>query len=292
MPTGDITGVTSIATPEYIDFNVTAPDAANADGRLYWNSDDNAKTLNLGMDGGNVIQQIGEDQYYRIKASSAITKGQVVMFTGTVGASGGLIGAPATGLTAATGAYVLGVAAEDILLNAWGYVQSFGEIRNLDTTGTSVGETWADGDILYYNPAFTGGLTKTIPVAPNAKIQVAAVVYANANGALFVRPTFEPRFNDLSDVYVLTPTDGDLVKWDNANSRWVNVTQSTITAGAATNVTVTATSTNATFYPAFVDATSGNNGVEVDSDLTYNPSTNTLAAGTVVATTGIFGGTF
>jgi uncharacterized protein YjiK len=68
-----------------------------------------------------------------------------------------------------------------------------------------------------------------------------------------------------------------------------------VTVGNATNaanVAVTATSVNATFYPAFVDATTGNQAVEVDSDLTYNPSTNTLTAGTMVATTGIFGGTF
>ena len=74
-----------------------------------------------------------------------------------------------------------------------------------------------------------------------------------------------------------------------------------VTVGTATNATdatnaanvgTTATSTNATFYPTFVDATSGNNAIEVDSDLTYNPSTNTLTAGTVTATTGIFGGTF
>ncbi len=73
------------------------------------------------------------------------------------------------------------------------------------------------------------------------------------------------------------------------------VAQSTLSVGSATNasnVAITATSVNATFYPAFVDATTGNQAVEVDSDLTYNPSTNTLTAGTVVATTGIFGGTF
>lgn len=73
------------------------------------------------------------------------------------------------------------------------------------------------------------------------------------------------------------------------------VDQSTLSVGNATNaanVAVTATSTNASFYPAFVSATSGNLGVNVDADLTYNPSTNTLTTGTVVATTGIFGGTF
>lgn len=75
--------------------------------------------------------------------------------------------------------------------------------------------------------------------------------------------------------------------------QWSDPTGVTVgTATNATNVAVTATSTNATFYPAFVDATTGNQGVEVDTDLTYNPSTNTLTAGTMVATTGIFGGTF
>jgi hypothetical protein len=64
------------------------------------------------------------------------------------------------------------------------------------------------------------------------------------------------------------------------------------TATNATNVAVTATSTNATFYPTFVDATTGNQGIEVDTDLTYNPSTNTLTVPNLVATSGISGGTF
>jgi hypothetical protein len=88
-----------------------------------------------------------------------------------------------------------------------------------------------------------------------------------------------------SSNYLLTST-GTAPQWSDPTG---------VTVGNATNaanVATTATSVNATFYPAFVDATTGNNAVEVDSDLTYNPSTNTLTAGTMVATTGIFGGTF
>ena len=69
-----------------------------APGTLYWDEADGNQTLNLVMAGGVTTQQIGEEQYYRIKADSAITEGQVIMFTGTVGASGALKGAPATGL--------------------------------------------------------------------------------------------------------------------------------------------------------------------------------------------------
>jgi len=70
------------------------------------------------------------------------------------------------------------------------------------------------------------------------------------------------------------------------------VAQSTLDVGNAANVTTTAVTANATYYPAFIPATSGSNGVCVDSDMTYNPSTNTLTTGTVVATAGISGGTF
>jgi hypothetical protein len=70
------------------------------------------------------------------------------------------------------------------------------------------------------------------------------------------------------------------------------VAQSTLDVGNAANVTTTAVTANATYYMAFMPATSGSNGVCVDSDMTYNPSTNTLTTGTVVATAGISGGTF
>lgn len=64
------------------------------------------------------------------------------------------------------------------------------------------------------------------------------------------------------------------------------------TATNATNVAVTADSANAARNIGFYSATTGNLGTLVDADITYNPSTNTLTTGTVVATTGISGGTF
>jgi hypothetical protein len=219
-----------------INFDITPTSVVGGAGSLSWNSDDNAKTLEL-IGNNNVGIKLGEENYYRIKATATITKGQVLMLTGTVGASGGLTAAPATGLTAATGSYIIGLAKESAVTNDWIYVQEFGEVKGIDTSGSSAGETWVNGDILYYNPAVTGGLTKNVPTAPNAKVQVAAVVYADAsNGILFVRPTFEPRLNDLSNVYAISPSDGDVIVWDNGDSRWENRAQSTLTAGKATNL--------------------------------------------------------
>ena len=220
-----------------INFDTTPTGVVGGVGSLAWNTDDNAKTLDLVMEGGAIVQQIGEETFYRVRASSAITAGQTVMFTGTLGASGGLTAAPATGLTASTGQYLMGIAAESISLNDWGYVTHFGEVKGFNTSGSTAGETWNNGDILYYNPSVTGGLTKNVPAAPNAKVEVCAVVYAsNSNGIVFVRPTFFPSFNQLNDVSVPTPSGGDLVVYSSGNSRWQNAAQSTITAGKATNL--------------------------------------------------------
>ena len=52
----------------------------------------------------------------------------------------------------------------------------------------------------------------------------------------------------------------------------------------ANNVATTLSSTNSSFYPTFVSTTSGNNPINVDTDLTYNPSTNSLNVVNINAT--------
>jgi hypothetical protein len=219
-----------------INFDVTPTSVVGGAGSLAWNSDDNTQTLDLTLTGGAITCAIGQNNFYRVKASSAITKGQVVMFTGTVGASGGILAAPATGLTALDAHYVIGLAAENIALNGWGYVTEFGEVAGINTTGASVSETWVNGDILWLNTAVAGGLTKVTPTAPSPKVQVAAVVYAASNGILFVRPTFDPALNQLSNVYAPSPSDNDLIVWDNTDARWESRAPSSVTAGSATNL--------------------------------------------------------
>ncbi len=214
-----LSGITGgVSTVDYIDFDTTVTPTRQT-GRLWWDNTDGNKTLNLGMEGSNATLQIGEELYFRVKASSAITEGQVVMFTGTVGASGGLTAAPATGLTAETANYLMGVATENIALNSWGYITQFGLVRNINTTGGA--EAWVDGTILYYNPAVAGGLTKNVPSAPNAKVQVCAVIHAATNGSVFVRPTFGGKLGQFEgDVQVTSAVNGNALMHD--GSKWIN----------------------------------------------------------------------
>jgi hypothetical protein len=209
-----------------VEFDITPAALPTAQGTLFWDNADNAQTLSLVMEGGNAIQQIGQEQYYRVKCSAAITEGQGVMLTGTVGASGGLTAGPATGLTKANAYLFMGVATESGAINDWIYITSFGIVRGINTTGGA--ESWVDGQILYYNPAVAGGLTDTEPAAPAAKIQVAAVIYAAANGSIFVRPRIGVQLDDLNDVESSSATTGDLLQYQ-ATGIWQHVLPSTVT---------------------------------------------------------------
>ena len=121
-----MSGVTgAIATPTYIQFNTTqTPLPTAATGRLFYDNDDQFQTFTFQMNSG-VQQKVGEEQYFRVKCSSGVTKGQVVMFTGTLGASGGLTVAPATGLLPEQANYILGVATETGATNDWIFVTFF-----------------------------------------------------------------------------------------------------------------------------------------------------------------------
>ena len=216
-----MTGITGgISSPDFIQFD-TAATVTNATGKLYYNAEDQFQTLSFQMN-GNQIQHIGEELYYRVKLSSAATKGQVLMFTGTLGASGGLTAAPATSLQPEESSYILGVAAETGSTNDWVFVTTFGEVKSINTTGGA--ESWAQGDVLYYNPSVTGGLTKTKPAVPNAICLVAAVVHvSSSNGVLFVRPTYGSVLGGTDgNVNFTSLASGNTLIYDAVSGVWEN----------------------------------------------------------------------
>jgi hypothetical protein len=176
------------------------------------------------------IQYIGEEQYFRVKASSAITKGQVVMFSGTLGASGGLRAAPATGLQPEQSNYILGISKDTLATNDWGNIQYFGEVKKINTTGGA--ENWVQGDVLYYNPLVTGGLTKIKPTAPAAIAIVAAVVYVSSNnGILFVRPTYGSVLGGTDgNVNFVNLATNDYITY-NGSGVWTNKQPANVVAG-------------------------------------------------------------
>ena len=213
---------------DVIVFNTLA-NVTPTNGEMTWSNEDRQKTVAVGINGD--VFYMFEDQITRIKASAPITKGQVIMFTGTVGASGGLIGAPATGLLPEQANYIIGVSKDTFTTNSWGNVQYFGEVKGIDTTGG--GEGWVQGDVLYYNPSVTGGLTKIKPTAPAAIAVVAAVVYVSANnGIVFVRPTFGNVLGATDgNVNITSLANNDVLIYNTTANVWTNQPPANVVAG-------------------------------------------------------------
>lgn len=159
-------------------------------GTISWNAVDG--TANLGMD-YDVTQQIGQEQYARVgnQTGSTIPNGTVVGFAGAT--SNALLVAPYLADGSSPTLYILGVMTHDLPDSGEkGYCTTWGFVRDLDTTGTPVSETWAAGDILYASPTNAGKFTKVKPTAPDNVVPLAAVITVNATtGIIFVRPTIE-----------------------------------------------------------------------------------------------------
>lgn len=223
---------------DYIDLPFNGPHIQK-ERRIQWNDDDG--TIDVGLYNGSVLQVGQEIMYYAKNTSGAqIDNGSAVMFTGTVGASGKLT----FGLAVSDGTYpadyMMGIATQDIANNAFGYVTQFGLVRGFDTTGSTktVPETWNDGDLLYFDPAYPGELTNTMPAAPTFHVPVAVVINAGSggSGSIFVRMKSGESLTTLNDVYVNGggPIAGQLLIYDATQTRWENAQ---LTAGANVSIT-------------------------------------------------------
>ena len=118
----------------YIDFNLVDGVPAS-EGRFTWNDDDG--TMNLGLKGGVVNLQLGQEQVIRGKnvTGVGITNCMAVRISGASGSF------PEFGLANASSpatAGSIGLATENIANSQFGYITTFGLVRECDTTGTPV----------------------------------------------------------------------------------------------------------------------------------------------------------
>jgi hypothetical protein len=219
-----------------------------AAGKIWY--DGSTGAWNAGMGGGNITQQIGEELFVYGKASAAITDSplQIIYQTGTVGASGVITFAPTiSGLT--DGFAIIGVATESLALNAFGRITSYGVVRGITTNGTAFGETWADGDEIWYNPV-TGNPTNIKPVAPNIKVSVGTLIKAGAGGSGSIQ--VEVAHGSVlggtdSNVQLTSVSNGNILTYDGGNGYWKNtdLTAGTgISVSKSTNGVLTVTNTS------------------------------------------------
>jgi hypothetical protein len=208
----------NILNPNYIQFNTGYTGNTIVEGRMYW--DEENQTVSLGLHGGDVSLQLGQEIHYLVKnqSGSTIENGRVVRAVGTLGSSGRILGEYMIADGTIPAKYTLGIATKDILDGDDGYVTEFGLVRGVNTTGSLYGETWNDGDILWVSPTIPGGLTNVEPLTPDLHIEMAIVIRAASNGSIFVRPHRYPYSYDLQDMGWSAGTENnlDVIQWDSS----------------------------------------------------------------------------
>lgn len=270
---------------DYVDFDTLPPEPTYAVGRMWWNANG---TLNLGMGGGNITQQVGEEAFVYGKATAAITEGQLVMLTGAVGASGVVTFAPTTaGLLDPN--LIVGVATENIPNNGFGRVTTFGTIHGIDTTGSGVGEVWVDGDLLWYRTGGAGTMTKVRPTSPNMKTAVALVINAGGGGSGSLQVQLV-RGSALgvtdSNVEITSPADKQILQYDNALSYWKNVSRPAFSSTASVGGATPAVTGAGITFPSTVSLSSDAFTLDDYREVTYTP-TATPTSGTFTTASAI-----
>jgi hypothetical protein len=212
-----ITGEMSIEglVTDYVDFNLT-PSVSAQEGRAYWNTDDG--TLNIGMPGGNVNLQVGQEILIRCRntTGSLIVNGAAIRISGASGGKALIELADASDVN--TG--VTGLATEDIANNSNGYINIKGMVRDFDTS------SFAPGTHLFLNSG--GGLTNVPPTGNKRKAFVGTViVQGSENGSVLIQPQNSPFLSGLSGVDIVSIQDGQVLSYDGATSSWKNTSPST-----------------------------------------------------------------
>jgi len=181
---------------DYVQMNTTAnlTDEDFLPGMLTWNDEEDCLDI-VQADGSRL--QTGLENYIIVRndTDQPILNGTVVRFSNVTDTDSPTV-VPMISDGSVEPLYLVGVLTNTIEAGGTGRATVFGKVRSLNTTGSSVNETWQVGDLLWVHPTQAGAFTKVRPTAPNVAISVAAVVRVGAtNGAILVRPTIFPRLS-------------------------------------------------------------------------------------------------
>jgi hypothetical protein len=193
-------------------------------GKVRWNDADG--TIEVMLKGGNVTLQVGQEQLLRVVNKTGVnlleSQYKCVYISGAQGNR--LKVDLALSNNTVNSNKTIGLVTENIDNNLEGFVTISGLVRNVNTTGSLQGETWADGDVLYLSALTDGQLTNVIPVSPNHKVLVGYVVRAhNTQGSIFVKVDTGLAIDELHNV-AITGTTANKVLGSVTEGLWENKT--------------------------------------------------------------------
>ena len=195
---------------------------------------DGAEMLCIYNSSLDIFQAIGTSPntllaYVTNADSVTITKGQPVYAFGGTGDR--LRVKRAFNTSDSTSAQTVGlVLSTSIAANQKGFIIVSGLLDGLSILPTS---TWADGDPVYLG-ATAGTITNVKPSAPNHLVYIGFVTTASngSAGRLYVRVQNGYEMDEIHDVAISSPTNGQTLTYESATSLWKNTTPATgITIG-------------------------------------------------------------
>ncbi len=210
----DLQQVQTIQAPTWIQFNTTEV-ATPGVGRLHWNDTDG--TLEFQMKGGQVTQQIGMEQVLRVTANDngGLLEGKVVYAVGSDGVN--LKVAYATASSETTSSKTLAVMTETVTAANKGFATTFGLVRGLNTSAMT------EGAAVWLSPTGSGNMTTTRPVTPDHAVFIGYCLRASSqNGVVFVNIQNGYELDELHNVKITNPTDGQVLKYQASTGLWIN----------------------------------------------------------------------
>lgn len=220
---GNIFGSSSYA----LNFNIDNLDHINFDtasltpvteGTFVWNDGDG--TLDLGLKGGNVTLQVGQQEYamaFNAEITQSLVKGDVVYISGS---QGNRIAVKKASAIAEEGSRnTLGIVAENILVGNEGLILLSGVLHGLNTSGSNAGAT-------LFLDTVAGKYTETRPLAPNHTVIVGFVQRVHqSQGSIFVKIDNGYEIDELHNISIDNVQSGDLLV--RSGSIWTNTKQLT-----------------------------------------------------------------
>lgn len=196
-----------------IQFNLDPTISTHSVGQMHW--DANSSTLSVGMTGGEVELQVGQEHliYAFNQTGSEIPNGSAVYIIDAGDQKPRIALADADNTDPIPEAVVIGLATEDIAHGTSGFVTTQGLVRDVNTSGITEG-------VPLWLSTTPGGWQEARPDAPDVNIAIGYCIYAHVNnGIILVSPVILPKVTGLSDVYG-TPSNGDTIRWNATNDRF------------------------------------------------------------------------
>jgi hypothetical protein len=250
-----------VVPADAIQFDTTSA-LSSSEGLMTWNDGDG--TINLGLKGGNVTLQLGQEIVVLVfNASGAtLTDGQVVYVTGAQGQRPSVT--LAVNSSEANSAKTIGVVTEPIAAGATGFITIQGIVHDLNTSA------YAEGTALWLSST-PGAYTGTKPTAPAHTVAVGWVLRSHAvSGSIFVNIQNGYELDELHNVLLTAPSDGQVLTYQASTGLWINTTLSggggPIALDGLSDVSITSPSTgqvlkyNGTAWVNDTDATGGGGG--------------------------------